>query len=268
MFQEMPCIRVSGEEARCGFHEVIVEKPLSLFVNGRAVMTAVTSPTMIEEFVTGYLFTERIIRSAGDIESMQVRDLDVRVITKDLVSSLGPKKTVLSGCGGSGAFLDFSTLPDIRTDLVVAHNEIPAMVRSALESELHVKTGGIHIVGLVKDSHLIIEVEDIGRHNALDKVIGTALLKGTDLSRSYIVISGRISSEMVRKCLVANIPMIVSRGATTTLALEIAGKKGLTVVGFVRSTKMVIYTHPGRISGVPDSCTTEEKVLPPAPPQE
>lgn len=254
MFQELPCIKVDGDQAVCGFHEVIVEKPLSLFVNGRAVLTAVTSPSMIEEFVTGYLFTERIIRSIGDIESLQVRDVDVRVITKDLVSTLGPKKTVLSGCGGSGSFMDLSSLPEIQSDLCVPRQEIPVMVKVALESELHVKTGGIHIVGLIIDGKLVVAVEDIGRHNALDKVIGSALMHNLDLPRSYIIISGRISSEMVRKCLVANIPVIVSRGATTTFALEIAEKKGLTVIGFVRSTKMVIYSHPSRIWGVPDSC--------------
>ncbi len=259
MYQEIPCIKVNGEQAGCGMHEVIVEKPLSLFVNGRAVLTAVTSPSMIEEFVTGYLYTERIIRSPDDIESLQVRDADVRVITKDLVSTLGPKKTVLSGCGGSGSFLDFSALPEIQSDLSIPRDEIPAMVRVALESELHVKTGGIHVVGLIIDGKLAAVVEDIGRHNALDKVVGSALLKKMDLSRSYIIISGRISSEMVRKCLVANIPVIVSRGATTTFALEIAEKKGLTVIGFVRSTKMVIYTHPKRITGVPCNCIPEKK---------
>jgi FdhD protein len=259
MYQEMPCIKVNGEQAACGMHEVIVEKPLSLFVNGRAVLTAVTSPSMIEEFVTGYLYTERIIRSSDDIESIQVRNMDVRVITKDLVSTLGPKKTVLSGCGGSGSFLDFSGLPEIQSDFSVPRDEIPAMVKVALESELHVKTGGIHVVGLVTGGKLAVAVEDIGRHNALDKVVGSAIIHKMDLSRSYIIISGRISSEMVRKCLVANIPVIVSRGATTTYALEIAEKKGLSVIGFVRSTKMVIYTHPSRITGVPGSCIPEKK---------
>ncbi len=91
--------------------------------------------------------------------------------------------------------------------------------------------------------------EDIGRHNAVDRVIGYGLRAGIDFSRTFVVSSGRISSEMVRKCLIANIPVIISRSATTTLSVEIAEKTGLTIVGFVRAGKMNIYTHPRRISG-------------------
>ena len=98
---------------------------------------------------------------------------------------------------------------------------------------------------------MIARSEDIGRHNALDRVIGYALRNNVDLSRTYAICSGRISSEMVRKCLIANIPIIISRGATTTLAIEIAAKTGLCVIGFVRSSKMNIYSHPERVQGMP-----------------
>ncbi|WP_370575567.1 formate dehydrogenase accessory sulfurtransferase FdhD, partial [Methanomethylovorans sp.] len=96
-------------------------------------------------------------------------------------------------------------------------------------------------------------IEDIGRHNALDRAIGYALEQDIDLSGTYVICSGRISSEMVRKCLVANIPLIVSRGATTTLAVDIAKARGLTVVGFVRGKKMNIYSRADRISKVSPS---------------
>jgi FdhD protein len=89
---------------------------------------------------------------------------------------------------------------------------------------------------------------DIGRHNALDRVAGQALLRGIDLGQAYVLSSGRISSEMVRKCLVAGIPLIASRGATTTLAVSLAEKNGLTVIGFVRAGGMNIYTNPHRVT--------------------
>ncbi len=111
-------------------------------------------------------------------------------------------------------------------------------------------TGGIHVVGLAGIDGVHTVAEDIGRHNALDRVIGYALQHDIDLSHCYAVISGRISSEMARKCLVANIPLIVSRGATTTLAIHLAQGKGLTIIGFVRGRKMNIYTHPERIPGI------------------
>ncbi len=90
-------------------------------------------------------------------------------------------------------------------------------------------------------------IEDIGRHNALDKVIGYGLKHGVDFSRTVVTCSGRLSSEMVRKCLMANIPVIASRGATTTLAISMAEQAGLTIIGFVRSQKMNIYTGVERV---------------------
>ena len=104
-------------------------------------------------------------------------------------------------------------------------------------------------MGLSRGDGLILRSQDIGRHNAFDKVIGHALREGIDLSRSFALTSGRISSEMVRKCLVADIPIIASRGATTSLAIETAERTGLCVIGFVRAGKMNIYTHPEHIEG-------------------
>lgn len=249
MYREIACIRVNGDIVESGENKVIVEYPLSLYVNGRPVMTAVASPEMLEEFIIGYLVTERIIKKIDDVESIRFVDNMAQVITKDIFTVPGPKKTIVSGCGGSGSFLDSESLPNIQSELVISLDAIPEMVKKVLESDLHLMTGGIHIVGLIIDGEPVVVVEDIGRHTALDKSIGYALKKGIDLNKAYVVISGRISSEMIRKCISANIPAIISRGATTTLAIELAGSKGITVIGFVRGRKMVIYTHPERVAG-------------------
>jgi FdhD protein len=172
----------------------------------------------------------------------------VSVITKNLFKVLGPKKTILSGCGGSTSYIDTEKLPKITSDYRIDPQDIWHSAKAVLNSELHMTTGGIHIVALLDHEKILAISEDIGRHNALDRVIGTALRKGIDLSHTYVIVSGRISSEMIRKCLIAGIPIIVSRGATTTLAVEIADKTGLTVVGFARGGKMNIYTHPQRIA--------------------
>jgi FdhD protein len=171
------------------------------------------------------------------------------VITKNLFKVLGPKKTILSGCGGSTSFIDTEKLPKIKSDYTISTADIWTMTKAVLNSELHMTTGGIHIVALLDKQKILAVSEDIGRHNALDRVIGHALRNGIDLSHTYVIVSGRISSEMVRKCLIANIPIIVSRGATTTLAVSTAEKTGLTVVGFARSSKMVVYTNTERIKG-------------------
>jgi len=156
-------------------------------------------------------------------------------------------KTVLSGCGGDTSYLDADKLPKIKSDLVTDVSIIKNIMKETLVSDIHARTGGIHIVGLFGPDGKICIIEDIGRHNALDKVIGYGLKHNVDLSRTIVACSGRLSSEMVRKCLMANIPVIASRGATTTLAISMAEQAGLTIIGFVRSQKMNIYTGVERV---------------------
>ncbi len=247
MYKKLPCIRIDGEKFEKSGHEVIEEAPMALFVNGRHAMTAMMSPVQLEDFVTGYLYTEQIIKSVDEIESIRIEKNRMSVITKNLFKVLGPKKTILSGCGGSTSFIDTEKLPKIRSSSTISTADIRTVAKNVLNSELHMKTGGIHIVALLDKAAVLTVSEDIGRHNALDRVIGFALRTKIDLKKTWIIVSGRISSEMVRKCLIAGIPIIVSRGATTTLAVETAEKTGLTVVGFARSSTMVVYTHPQRV---------------------
>lgn len=249
MYKKLPCIRVDGGKCEKGQHEVIEEVPMALFVNGRHAMTAMMSPVQLEEFVTGYLYTEQIIKSIDEIESIRIEKNRMSVITRNLFKVLGPKKTILSGCGGSTSFIDTEKLPKIKSGYTISTADILNSAKALLNSELHVKTGGIHIVALLDKAKVLAVSEDIGRHNALDRVIGFALRNTIDLSKTWVLVSGRISSEMVRKCLIAGIPVIVSRGATTTLAVETAEKTGLTVVGFARSNKMVVYTNMQRVEG-------------------
>lgn len=250
MFRKLPCIKIDGDRAKHDTHEVIDEVPYALFINGRHAVTAMLSPVQLEDFVTGYLYTEQIIKRVDEIESIRIEKNRLSVITTNLFKVLGPKKTILSGCGGSTSYIDTEKLPKIRSDYSVDAALLRNAIKTVLTSDLHVMTGGIHIVALLNGERIITLSEDIGRHNALDRVIGYGLRNGIDLSCTHVIISGRISSEMVRKCLVAGIPIIVSRGATTTLAVGTAEKTGLTVVGFVRGTKMIVYTHGERITGV------------------
>ncbi|MBS1194441.1 MAG: formate dehydrogenase family accessory protein FdhD [Methanomicrobia archaeon] len=120
-------------------------------------------------------------------------------------------------------------------------------MKGVLDSEIHRLTGGVHVVGLASDRGVLCVREDIGRHNAMDRAIGYGLTEGIDLARTFVVSSGRISSEMARKCLVAGIPIVVSRSATTVLAVELAEKNGLTICAFARGSRMNVYTHTHRI---------------------
>src|SRR5512137_2388567 len=207
MYKKLPCIRVDGETCEEGRHEVIEEVPMALFVNGRHAMTAMMSPLQLEDFVTGYLYTEQIIKNVDEIESIRIEKNRMSVITRNLFKVLGPKKTILSGCGGSTSYIDTEKLPKITSDYSITTQDIWNSVKTVLNSELHMTTGGIHIVALLDHQKILAVSEDIGRHNALDRVIGYGLRNRIDLSRTYVLVSGRISSEMVRKCLIANIPI-------------------------------------------------------------
>jgi FdhD protein len=258
MYRDIAAVQISGDSARTVTHEVIEEIPYALFINGRHAMTAMMSPVQLEDFVTGYLYTEQIIRDVSEIESVRIEPNRLSVITKNLFKVLGPKKTILSGCGGSTSYIDTEKLPKIRSDLSIPAQMIRDRAKEGLESDLHLKTGGIHVVVLADRTGIIARAEDIGRHNAMDRVIGYGLRNGVDFSQTFVICSGRISSEMARKCLIANIPIMISRGATTTLAIDMAKKTGLTVVAFARSMRMMIYTHPERIDGAETSPSPAE----------
>jgi len=115
VYKKLPCIRVDGNTSEKTLHEVVEEIPFALFINGRHAMTAMMSPLNLEDFVTGYLFTEQIIKGADEIESIKIEKNRISVITKNLFKVFGPKKTILSGCGGSSSFIDAEKLPKIRT---------------------------------------------------------------------------------------------------------------------------------------------------------
>lgn len=254
LYRELPIVRVEDSTFVPATHPVVEEIPLSVTVNGRHALTAMTGPAMLREFIVGYLYTERIVRGLDDIESIRIDGNTASVLTRNPFPILRSHKTVLSGCGGNASFLDAGRLPSIHSDISLTPEIIRAATKETLDSDLHRITGGIHLVGLFDEQGRAIRIaEDIGRHNALDRVIGHGLLEEIEFSRTFAVSSGRISSEMVRKCLVANIPVIVSRGATTTAAVEAAETGGLTIVGFVRSRKMNIYTGPERIRGASET---------------
>ena len=250
MYREVPCIKEDAGTFTSTTHPVVVEASVSLTVNGRNLMTAMASPDSLEEYITGFLFTEQIIKNVDEIESIRQDKNSFSVLTRNPFKVLGQKKIILSGCGGSSSFLDARRLPQITSTLQVHPDRISAAMKKVMDSSLHRLTGGVHVVGLSYRDDLIVK-EDIGRHNAVDKVIGHALRNGIPLIETFVVSSGRISSEMVRKCLMGGIPLIVSRGAATSLALEIADKTGLCVVGFARGDRMNIYTNPRHIEGAP-----------------
>jgi FdhD protein len=244
MIKECKCLRLDGacaEEATC---QVVEEVPLSIFINGRHFVTAMTSPQMRKEFVIGHLFSERIICGPLEIESLEIEGNVARVIVEHPMRAIVPRRPIVSGCGGIASFLDESKLPEIESDLRIGKQQAQDAMESISLSETHLATGGVHSVGLFGEKEPICIIEDIGRHNALDKAIGYALIQSQDFDfrRTFVACTGRVSSDMALKCSVAGIPIIVSRGATTSLAVSIAERTGLCIVGFLRGKRLSVYT--------------------------
>ncbi|TFG91827.1 MAG: formate dehydrogenase accessory sulfurtransferase FdhD [Candidatus Atribacteria bacterium] len=247
MLKKFNCLKFDTNNFVKSIHEVVEELPLSIFINGRHFVTAMISPQMVREFVIGHLFSEKVIENINEIESIQIEENIVKVIISNPLKVISVKKLIVSGCGGGSSFLNESKLPKISSNLKIDAGDIFDGLNSLLNSDLHRITGGVHIVGLFHKKAVICISEDLGRHNALDKVIGCGLIKNINFKETFVVCTGRISFDMSLKCSVANIPIIISRGATTSFAIEIAEKTGLTTVGFARGRKMNIYTNGERI---------------------
>jgi FdhD protein len=237
---------------------VATEQPLTLFINDRELFTILCSPGEIEELALGYLFSEGLVRSATDIRNM-VPDTargQVFVRLRDDVTfdweTFSRQRTISSGCARGLTLtrrLEESGIPPVKARFDIGFDELTALMSHFLQlSEHHHQTGCIHVAALVGATSIKIFREDIGRHNAIDKVIGAAMAQHLPIEQSALLVSGRISSEMILKGARAGIPLVATRAAATDAAIGIADKLGITLAGFVRAHRINIYSHPWRIT--------------------
>lgn len=233
---------------------VIEEKPLHIRADD-STYTLLRTPGRDRELVVGFCFTEGLIRSVGDILLLnQCPDAEDTINVRTAGGGNRPQRslTITSSCGMCGVEnLDtmLGTLGHVDTRLEVA---VPTLykVSDAVRpsQQLFALTGGTHAAASFGPDGTIAGVlEDVGRHNALDKLIGHALLRSQNLGRGGVFLSGRTSLEMVAKAVRAGIPLLVSVGAPTTLAIALADRGGITLCGFLRHEEISVYTHGWRI---------------------
>lgn len=246
MLKNFKCRKLDGDEVEETTCRVVEEVPLSIFINGRHFATAMISPEKRMEFVVGHLYSERIVSGRGEIESLEIEGNVARAIVTNPMRAIVPRKPIVSGCGGIASFLNESKLPEIKSDLVIGKEQAQEAMKAISQSETHVATGGVHSVGLFDETKAVSIIEDIGRHNALDKAIGHALAEDVNFGRTFVACTGRISSDMALKCSTAGIPIIVSRGATTSLAISIAERTNLCIVAFLRGKRLSVYANGER----------------------
>ena len=225
--------------------KVVIEKEVSIFINEKHFVTASLAPVMEREFVIGYLFGQGFIANIEEIESIKIEGNTAKVKVTDIQKiSQRTKKTtyrIVSG-GGKSAFFDEVGLSKIYSEIKIDKNDVFKAMNTVFEkAEIYKETGGVHVTGLFTPEAIpICIVEDIGRHNTLDKVIGYAVINKIDCRNTFLASTGRMASEMVEKICRANIPVVATKTAVTKLGLEIGEKCGLTIIGFVRDigTKM------------------------------
>lgn len=225
--------------------QVAVEEPLEIRLDGHPVAVVMRTPGHDEELATGFLITEGILSSIGDLRKIEPRPDENRMllflhddVTVDL-AKLTRHFFTGSSCGLCGkATLDaiFTEFPPIPRKLEIAESVIlgaPDKLRAAQDT--FATTGGLHAAGLFSVAgELLVCREDIGRHNAVDKVIGHALRSGMDLTNTFLLVSGRLSFEIMQKSLAARIPAVAAISAPSSLAVEFAKNSGQTLVGFLR----------------------------------
>ncbi len=249
-----------GDSVRRETEEVASEHPLTLVVNGRELATLVCSPSHLDELALGFLTAEGILRRGEPLERFFVDEDRGRAVVQaperdaELEQALFGKRYVGSCCGKSrtGFYLanDARTARRVRSDLSIdAAGCLRLMEELRAASPVFGRTGGVHNAGLAVDGRLQVVRTDIGRHNTLDKLYGWALREGVDPATRVVVFSGRISSEIVLKVAKMGSPVLVSKAAPTSLALEMADDLGITAAGFARGDRLNVYTHPRRILG-------------------
>jgi FdhD protein len=240
-----------------------VEEPLEIRADGRPLAVTMRTPGHDLDLALGFLLTEGLVAPDGVREASNCADnvVDVALVEplRDEVEARG--FYVSSSCGICGkASIDAVTTEQrwsvaddsfaIATDVLVS---LPERLRAAQKT--FDRTGGLHAAGLfTPDGELLCIREDVGRHNAVDKVIGWALTEGKlPLRGTILQVSGRASFELVQKALMAGIPAMAAVSAPSSLAVEMATGAGLTLVGFLRGTSFNVYADPGRLGLTPPS---------------
>lgn len=234
------------------------EVTLTIVVNGEELVRLSSSPVHCVDLGLGFLITEGVISRASDVVHSDFDPADGR-ITFTLspersfrASDWLDRRTITSGCGNGVTLAP--DLPQIGVPLTADNPCVPPEYFGrlfALLREDHAlwyeRTGCVHLAILAACDGPPLIREDIGRHNAVDKVVGAAAHLNLPLSRAILGSTGRLSSEMVRKAAFAGIPVVASRSAPTSLAIELAEASGITLIGFARNQRINIYTHAGRI---------------------
>ena len=254
---EIVKVDVSAKKVQKIKDYVAEEKPLHIFLSRTHYVTILCSPSNLKELAVGHALSEGIIKSVEEIESIKFRGegvchvkLKANVnLEKRLKLSKHFSRIIFSACGSPSSYKPSLRLPKIKSDLKVKAEIILNCVNSLnFIAETFRKTGGVHAAAIYKsDGTLVALAEDVGRHNAVDKVIGLGALNKTDFSECFLALSGRLTGDIVLKAARVGLPIVASLAAAIDSGIAVAKDAGLTLIGFVRGKRMNIYNSPEKI---------------------
>ncbi len=233
-----------------------VEAPLEVRIGGKAVAVLMRTPGHDDELVAGFLFAEGVIADADEllaVDPVAPNVVEARLsVARRVPAERGFVTSSACGVCGKQSLADL----EVRAARVTSPVRVPRSVLQALPAKLRdaqplfARTGGVHASGLFAPAGELLAVrEDVGRHNALDKLVGWALAEGrVPLSTFVLLASGRLSFELVQKAIAAGAPVLAGVGAPSSLAVELAERFGVTLAGFVRADGLNVYAHAERIT--------------------
>ncbi len=237
---------------------VIRERPVTLYLNNKEIVTLLCGGHHLDELAAGFLHAEGFLKSPEDITELEIDDEagTVKISAAEdasITERLWQKRTISSGCAKGSLFyfsLDALMSKPVESDLRVSAGSILDRLEDLNRlSETYRHTHGVHNTALADSEKILIFREDIGRHNAVDMIVGYVFLHGIALHDKMLLTTGRLTSELLIKAAKVNMPLLISRNAATSLAVELATSLGITLIGYARAGKFTVYSGRERIDG-------------------
>lgn len=252
LFETISAINQSGDEI---ITHIIQEKPISLYLNNQEIVTLMTIGDYLEELSIGYLTNQGMLDIKDSIISIDYdEDINIIVVRTDKKTNYEEKlkkKIQTSGCAQGTTFgdiMDNFEKINLRKDIFIKISWIFSLLKSINTCpSLYLKTGAIHGCALCDQDKPIIYMEDVGRHNAIDKITGYCRINNISTNDKIFYTTGRLTSEMIIKCVKMNIPILISRSGFTAWGVNLAREAGLTLIGRARGNRYLILSGSERI---------------------
>jgi FdhD protein len=227
---------------------IVKEVPLTIMLDGQELATLMCSPHALELLAVGFLVSEGILQDRSQLKEM-VCQPEERIVRVDTVDGTVSSHSLSKGSPANPARLNGwkQVAPTTLTPVYTVEELLALTALLDEQARTFRLTGGVHEAALANKDGLIVCYEDIGRHNALDRILGYTLLNNIDTSDKVVVLSGRIASEMLSKAARIGVPIVLSRSAPTCLSIDLAEQLGITIVGFARGDRLNVYAHPERV---------------------